>query len=177
MLKIFNRFADIPFEDLAEVCSESIAEQGRRRFPYESECRQQVLAERELYDYYQLSFFHDRLNAVYAWYVDEKMVCILRTEPFEGGVLITGLETALSFRRKGYASDLICSVQSYLEEKGISVMYAHVSRKNTASLRMHDRCGFIKLSDYARLLDGSVDGNYVTLISCLNEKKTVDKCD
>jgi L-amino acid N-acyltransferase YncA len=40
-----------------------------------------------------------------------------------------------------------------------------VSKKNTASLAVHEKCGFVQVLDYAKYIDGSVARNAVTLCS------------
>ena len=59
---------------------------------------------------------------------------------------------------------LIQAVQSYLKEQGSGVIYSHVSKKNTASLGIHKKCGFEDFKDYAVYSDGSVLHSDVTLV-------------
>ena len=83
----------------------------------------------------------------------------LRLEPYEDGLLLEALETAPAHRRKGYAEKLIRAVQAEFLQK----IYSHVSKKNTASLAVHQKCGFRQVLDYAKYIDGSVVRSAVTL--------------
>ncbi len=117
----------------------------------------------ELEKYITDVFFHQK-NAVYAvWSVDDRYTSALRIEPYLDGYLISGLETAPDERRKGYAKALLLEAIHTMCEKGIAVFYAHVHRRNMASLNLHASCGFQQYLDYSRLLDGTVTSQYFTL--------------
>ena len=69
-------------------------------------------------------------------------------------------DTALKLaQEKGYAEKLIRAVQAQFSEK----IYSHVSKKNAASLAVHEKCGFRQVLDYAKYIDGSVSRTAVTL--------------
>ena len=84
-------------------------------------------------------------------------------EPYRDGLLLEALETAPGWRRMGYAVRLIQAVQQMLEQQGSVRIYSHVSKKNTASLKTHLRCGFEIYLDYAAYIDGSVNRRAHTL--------------
>ena len=99
-------------------------------------------------------------GSVYAIWVEKDVyVSALRLEPYEDGLLLEALETAPAYRRKGYAEKLMRAVQMEFPQK----IYSHVSKKNTASLAVHKKCGFRQVLDYAKYIDGSVVRNAVTL--------------
>lgn len=110
--------------------------------------------------YLDLLSFFEADEARYAlWEVDGVYCAALRLEPFEDGFLIAGLQTHPSMRNRGLASLLLSAVVNESEKR----LYSHVERKNKASMRVHRKCGFSVLLDYARYLDGSVSGNAVTM--------------
>jgi len=120
-------------------------------------------AEQDFYAYLQESFFCDP-DAFYAvWEDDGSYKAALRMEPYKDGLILTGLETVSSERRKGYATLLIRSVLQWLAQQGSITVYSHINKANKASLAVHRVCGFQKLLDHAVYIDGSVLRNSVTL--------------
>ncbi len=116
-------------------------------------------AEQDFYLYLHDCFFSVP-GAVYAvWSVEDAYVSALRLEPYKDGLLLEALETAPQHRRKGYAFQLMQAVLTQFPDQKI---YAHVSKRNAASLAIHRRCGFRKVSDFAAYIDGSVDDRAVT---------------
>ena len=78
------------------------------------------------------------------------------------GLLLEALETAPACRRHGYAAALVRAVMEVYGEKKI---YSHVSKRNTPSLRVHEKCGFRRIAEHAVYADGSVMQNHVTFCS------------
>jgi GNAT superfamily N-acetyltransferase len=100
-------------------------------------------AEQDFYQYLQDCFF-PTAGAVYAvWTEESKYVSALRLEPYKDGLLLAALETAPQHRRKGYAKKLIEAVLAEFEGEKI---YSHVSKINEASLAVHEKCGFCRIS-------------------------------
>ncbi len=112
--------------------------------------------------YFQDMFFRTPGAVLAIWEENDRYVSALRLEPYQNGLLIAGLVTALDQRQKGYASQLIQAVQERLES-GVK-LYSHVDKKNIASLAVHYRCGFREIKECARYLDGSVDFKCCTLL-------------
>lgn len=109
--------------------------------------------EMEFEDYLRQVFFRTE-GAVYcAWEQNGRYVSALRLEPYEDGMILAGLETAPDARGRGYATALIRGVMERLVNGRV---YAHIHHGNTASIKVHQRCGFRKIADHARFLDGSV---------------------
>ena len=142
-----------------EVYEESNRETGAQRWPRLSE-NEQILGAEEDFRYFLKDYFFKIEGAYYALWEESGRYCsALRLEPYEDGFLLAGLETKKDCRGKGFAAKLMQAVLQ-LETKPV---YSHVSRKNIASLRTHEKCGFRKISDCARYIDGSVSSNAVTL--------------
>ena len=153
MLILAKKLNELSFGQLMEIYVEGCLERGQELYPEEPEARQIALGEQEFYQYLSQVFFRTQ-GAVYAvWEAEGRYASALRLEPFRDGLLLEALETAPDLRRKGYAKALIGKV---LERTGNTKIYSHVSKRNTASLRTHESCGFRKALNYAVSADGSV---------------------
>ncbi len=152
MLCLATSLAQLSFGKLMEVYIEGNLEKAE-----ESSLLQ---AEQDFYSYLRDCFFPTD-GAVYAlWVEGNAYVSALRLEPYKDGLLLAALETAPGHRRKGYAYQLM---QAVLERFAQKPIYSHVSKQNAASLAIHEKCGFRKISDAAAYIDGSVSDRAVTL--------------
>ena len=116
-------------------------------------------AEQDFYQYLHDCFFPTS-GAVYAiWLEDDAYRSALRLEPYKDGLLLAALETPPEYRRKGYARKLVQAVLAHFPNQKI---YSHVSKRNAASIALHEKCGFRKISDSASYIDGSVNDRAVT---------------
>lgn len=159
MLYIATKMQELNFSQLMAVYEDGNRENGEVFFPDLSEGQQMIRAEQSFYEYLREGFFSVS-GAVYAlWVEDGNYVSALRLEPYEDGLLLEALETAPAQRRKGYAEQLMRAVQAQFPEK----IYSHVSKRNVASLAVHEKCGFRQVLDYAKYIDGSVARTAVTL--------------
>lgn len=159
MLLLATKLQELRFSQLMEVYEEGNRENGALLHPELPEGQQILRAEQSFYQYLQEGFFPAE-GAVYAiWVENGAYVSALRLEPYEDGLLLAALETAPALRRKGYAEKLIRAVQEQFPQ----TIYSHVSKKNTASLMVHQKCGFRQVLDYAKYIDGSVLRTAVTL--------------
>lgn len=144
-----------------EVYAQGNLENGQANWPEESEMRQIALAEQGFYQYLQQVFFRTPGARYLIWDENGHYVSALRLEPYRDGLLLEALETAPRHRQKGYAVKLMAAALQYA---GNVRIYSHVGKKNTASLRTHEKCGFHVISDYAVYADGSVDERCFTLL-------------
>lgn len=159
MLYLATKLHELNFGQLMAVYEEGNRENAALFFPDLSEGQQMIQAEQSFYQYLQEGFF-SAPGAVYALWVENCVyVSALRLEPYEDGLLLEALETAPDQRRKGYAEKLIRAVQAQFSQK----IYSHVSKKNAASMAVHEKCGFRQVLDYAKYIDGSVVRTAVTL--------------
>ena len=161
MLLIADRLHKLCFGSLMEVYRESNGWNGEEFFPMETPERQLALAEERFYQYLQEDFFSQPDARYFIWTENGSYVSALRLWPFRDGQLLEGLETKPGQRRKGYAASLIRAVQE-LSPAGTRI-YSHVSRDNTASMRLHESCGFRVIQESARCLDGGVSTRRRTL--------------
>ena len=162
MLKIFRTSRQLDIRKLSEIYKESIQLSGRENYRHLSSCEQLSEAEKDFYDYWQYRFFTVSNAACAVWEVSGEFVAAVRLEPYNGGLLLAGLETAPQHRRKGYGKMLVKSVTQELLTEDRTVLYAHIHKKNIASLCLHKSCGFTESLAYAVFLDGSVSYHYST---------------
>ena len=163
MLHIAKNLGQLSFGKLMAVYLDTNRTNGALLAPEETVERQIQLSEQEAYSYLHDDFFQQK-GAVYCiWEEGGAYVCALRLEPYMDGLLLEALETAPSYRRKGYAVLLIGAVQQMLEQQGSVRIYSHVGKRNEASLKTHFACGFQIMKDYAAYIDGSVNHRAYTL--------------
>ena len=159
MLFLAKNLREISFAQLMEIYEEGNLENGGLMHPDLPESQQIMYAEQSFYQFLAEGFFPVP-GAVYAvWVENGKYVSALRLEPYMDGLLLEALETAPNQRRKGYAEKLVRSVQAEFSRK----IYSHVSKRNKASLAIHEKCGFRQILDYARYIDGSGAHSAITL--------------
>lgn len=162
MLIVAKSMGDFSFRKLMEVYEESNlkAAEHRRNLPSMFALQ---LAEQDFRQYLQEVFFKNPGAVYYIWEHNSSYVSALRLESYRDGLLLEALETAPNHRRKGYAVTLIREVQKRLQQDSVKI-YSHVNKRNTASLRTHESCGFRVISDCAVYISGSVDYRSCTLV-------------
>lgn len=160
MLEWKKSMRQICFRKLMEVYEEGNRENAGVFYSEESADRGLALAEEDFYQYLNEVFFQTP-DAVYAVWTDQgQYVSALRLEPYQDGLLLEALETRPDMRERGYASALIRAVQQELA--GDTKVYSHVWKRNIASCRTHECCGFRQVLDYSVGIDGSVNSGNVT---------------
>lgn len=164
MIKIFKSLQELNFGKLMNVYREGNEENARAFYP-EYDVNAAILnAEQDFYAYLQSDFFRVK-DAFYAVLLEQdRYISALRMEPYEDGWLLEALETHPTYRRRGYAVRLINEVIEHVSQRGPVKIYSHVSKTNHASLRTHEVCGFTKISDDARYIDGSLRTDSCTVL-------------
>ena len=156
MLQIIRDFRKLNMGQLSRLYEEEIQFNGAKNYPYLDQNRQILESEQDAYAYYRE--FLSQSDAFFAvWLEDQHYQCGMRVEPYRDGVLITGLETHPSCRCSGYASMLMEQTRDYLLDNGVTKIYSHIRNDNLPSIRVHRKCGFIKIQDTASFLDHSAD--------------------
>ena len=159
MLYLAENMSRLVFSKLMDVYAEGNLENAREFWPELSENEQLLQAEQAFYQYLNGDFFKSP-GAVYAiWLEGDTYVSALRLEPYQDGLLLEALETAPEYRKQGYAYRLVEAVKERFPGK----IYSHVSKRNTPSLRTHEKCGFRKILEHAVYIDGTVARNAYTL--------------
>lgn len=160
MLIIARKLNELSFGKLMEVYREGNLENGQERWPDEPEARQIALAEQDFYNYLQQVFFKTDGARYLIWEERGKYISALRLEPYRDGLLLAALETLPEMRNRGYGTKLVLAA---LTQTGNAKIYSHVSKKNSASLRTHEKSGFKRILEYAVYTDGSVNDRCCTL--------------
>lgn len=162
MLHIATTLRDLDFPQLMDIYIEGNMEKVQEglSLPEAEQMFRQYLAE---------VFFTVSEAVYYVWLEKGKYLSALRLEPYRDGLLLEALETAPEQRGKGYGSALL---QAVLETAGQVKIYSHVGKRNLASLRIHEKHGFRRISDTAVYIDGSVNDRAYTL--CFEQKR---KCE
>ncbi len=122
------------------------------------------LAEQDFRAYLHDVFFRTPGAVLALWEANGTYASALRLEPYKDGLLLEALETIPDRRKLGCAAALIQAVQAHLASLGPVKLYSHVSKRNVASMRTHETCGFTQLSDHAIYINGSVDCRCCTLL-------------
>ena len=162
MLILAHNMRDLSFSKLMDVYIEGNMENAKDRWSDLSEGQKLLRAEQDFHQYMTEVFFRTS-GAVYAiWEENGKYISALRLEPYRDGLLLEALETAPSCRRQGYAEKLILAVR---DQFGDMKIYSHVNKRNLPSLRVHEKCGFCRILEYAVYIDGSVNRRCCTLCS------------
>lgn len=156
MLRIIQSPRDISFSDLMYVYAQSIQEAATQFDGYNASGMAILEAEQDLYSYIK-DFLNEKDTFLAVWCPAGRCEAILRCEPYRDGFLITGLETACESRGKGYAKHLLKETVIYCKSRLVRKLYSHVGKDNEASKAVHRFCGFVKISDHASYIDGTVD--------------------
>lgn len=154
MMRVFFGLHALRFGELMEVYAESVAENGAEFYPHLCENEQILQARQDFYAYLKQGFFTLAGDRYCIWEEDGRYLCALRLQDYRDGLLLEALETRPQVRRRGYAEKLIRAVQKQI---GQTPLYSHISHKNAASIGVHRKCGFVKISDSAVYADGSVN--------------------
>lgn len=162
MLFVAEKMKDLDFRQLMDVYEEGNLENAAEFFPYEPKEQWLLLAEQSFHQYLKECFFRTDGARYCIWIVDGEYVSALRLEPYQDGLLLEALETKPDRRRMGYAAELVTEVLRFAGEEKI---YSHVGKRNVASLRTHEKCGFRRILEHAVYADGSVFGNCCTMCS------------
>lgn len=161
MLIIAKSMGELNFRMLMEVYEEGNRENGEDNWPELPEGQRLLLAEEAFYQYLREVFFSAADSEYCIWEEDGRYVSALRLEPYRDGFLLEALETAPQQRRKGYAEQLIREVTSRRSDCKI---YSHVGKRNIPSLKIHEKCGFQQILEYAAYVDGSVNQRCCTML-------------
>ncbi|MBE7001375.1 MAG: GNAT family N-acetyltransferase [Ruminococcaceae bacterium] len=150
-------------EQLLAVYRDENQTKGRIFYPDASPFEQLMQVEEDFLSYLREDFFCQK-DAFYALLDDGKSYCsAVRLEPYKDGMLLEGIATIHDKRRQGYAAQLLTDVLTFLRTTRYARVYAHVAKNNIASMKLHKKCGFQEISDFAAFIDGSVSHQSCTL--------------
>ena len=148
LLKIL-KYCDLNERMLMDIYAESNFENTDYFFPDEENKELAVpKVEAGFFDFLKNAFFLQNEPAY--WIFEENGVWYSALRPckvLNGPYYLEALETRPDFRGEGYASLLLSSVLDALKENGPFRICDCVSKKNTASLKVHEKCGFQIVSE------------------------------
>lgn len=158
MLQVIQSIKDLDRSQLMGVYQESIEKNARENYPGRSDGLLQ--AEMDLYAYLRNVVFKTAGAKCCLWVHEGVAVSALRLEPYQDGFLLTALETKPECRGQGFAQKLVTGVL----EKTVpgTAVYSHIAKDNLSSIAVHEKCGFHKVYDHARMLDGTVTARVAT---------------
>ena len=164
MLKIATRITELSFHNLMYVYEDSNRLNAEDFYTHKDADDQLHQVHQDFYQYLSSVFFKQPDSYYALWIIEGRYTAASRMEPYRDGYLLCALETAPEARRKGYAEALVTAVLKQAGEKSHKKIYSHVAKSNTASIKLHQKCGFKLHKDYAVYSDGSVMHNHVTFL-------------
>ena len=148
LLRITN-YCYLDARKLMDIYAESNLENTDYFYPDETDKDAAVKkVEAGFMDFLQNDFFKQE-DATY-WILEDEgnWLCAARTCKIKSGLYyLEALETRPDLRGKGYASRLLSSLLDVLKEEGSFCLCDCVSKKNIASLKTHEKCGFQIVTD------------------------------
>lgn len=160
MLIQVDTFEELDFYGLMDVYIEGNRENAEYFYGDEAPERALQLATIDALVYLREDFFKKPGARYYIWQEAEEYTSALRVEHFDNGLLLEALETRPDLRRRGFGRKLITAVLAQLPEG--THLYSHVAKWNTASLAIHNACGFSRHLDYSVESDGTISNDHVT---------------
>ena len=181
MLLRITQYRDLDARKLMDIYSESNFENTDYFFPEEPDKEKAVRqVESGFLDFLENDFFGNQTEPA-VWVYEENGIWLsaLRTCMVQPGVhYLEALETRPDWRKNGYAARLLSGATHALEKKGPFRLCSCVSKKNTASLKTHEKCGFRIVSEagYDYLLEEADDHDFGLEYSCsgVQEEKPGD---
>lgn len=161
MLIVAKSLRELSFRELMAVYEEGNLEKAAEFWSDLPEGQGALQAEGEFLQYLREVFFTVHGAEYYIWEEDGKYVSALRLEPYRDGLLLEALETAPNARRRGFGELLI---RAALGRRGHTKIYSHVAKWNEPSLRIHEKCGFKRILEYAVYVDGSFNHRSCTFL-------------
>ena len=164
MLLRISRFDDLDERKLMDIYSESNFENTDYFFPEMRDKKEAVRkVEEGFLGFLKDEFFSQSGSEYWVLESDGVWVSALRLSRIEDGLYyLEALETRPDCRRQGHAARLLDGVIDELKKAGPFRICDCISKRNTASIRTHEKCGFSIVSEagYDYLLNESDDHDY-----------------
>lgn len=163
MLRKITEYRDLDERKLMDIYSESNYENTDYFFPEETDKEKAVRqVEAGFLDFLKNDFFSKPEAAVWVYEESGTWFSALRTCRIRDVYFLEALETRPDQRKKGYAALLLSAVADALKKQGPFRLYDCVSKRNTASLKTHEKCGFRIVSEegYDYLMEEADDHDY-----------------
>ncbi|MBO5952585.1 MAG: GNAT family N-acetyltransferase [Oscillospiraceae bacterium] len=163
MLKLIRSCLELKYNEIMDVYGESLRNAAKTEYRGFDRNEAVILAEQDFYAYIREVFFCTEGAVYVVWEEKDHYISAARVEPYEGGLLIAGLETKPDCRNQGYGYKLLSALVAYCEVSNLSALYSHVEKRNAPSLTVHEKCGFERISESAIYIDGIVSGEACTM--------------
>ena len=164
MLLRISRFDDLDERKLMDIYSESNFENTDYFFPDMRDKKEAVRkVEEGFLGFLKDEFFSQSGSEYWVLESDGVWVSALRLSRIEKGLYyLEALETRPDCRRQGHAACLLDGVIDELKKAGPFRICDCISKRNIASIRTHEKCGFSIGSEagYDYLLNESDDHDY-----------------
>ena len=164
MLLRISRFDDLDERKLMDIYSESNFENTDYFFPDLEDKKEAVRkVEEGFLGFLKDEFFSQSGSEYWVLESDGVWVSALRQSRIEDGLYyLEALETRPDCRRQGHAVHLLDGVIDELKKAGPFRICDCISKRNTASIKTHQKCGFSIVSEagYDYLLNESDDHDY-----------------
>ncbi|SDB68867.1 GNAT family N-acetyltransferase [Butyrivibrio sp. INlla16] len=164
MLRKIMKYSDLDERKLMDIYTESNFENTEYFYPDETDKNKAVkLVEAGFCNYLKNDFYNLDDSIYWIYEEDGKWLCALRTNMIKPGLFyLEALETPPESRRKGYACRLINDVLEDMKNDGSFKLCVCISKKNIASLKTHEKCGFKIVSEkgYDYLSNEENDSTY-----------------
>ncbi|MBQ3830054.1 MAG: GNAT family N-acetyltransferase [Spirochaetales bacterium] len=164
MLLRISRFDDLDERKLMDIYSESNFENTDYFFPDMRDKKEAVRkVEEGFLGFLKDEFFSQSGSEYWVLESDGVWVSALRLSRIEKGLYyLEALETRPDCRRQGHAARLLDGVIDELKKAGPFRICDCISKRNTASIKTHEKCGFSIVSEagYDYLLNESDDHDY-----------------
>ena len=149
MLITITEFKFLDIRKLMDIYCESNYENTAYFYPDEPDKDAAVRkVEKGFADYLKNGFFEQAGAAYWIWEEGGVWISALRLSRIQADLYyLEALETRPDQRGKGYASMLLSGVVESLKKTGPFRLFDCVGKKNTASLKTHEKCGFRIVSD------------------------------
>lgn len=144
MLLQITNYADLDKRKLMDVYSESNLENTAYFCPEETDQAAAVgKVESGFLSFLETEFFQYAKAACWVWEENGVWISSLRTCEIQDGLYyLEALETRPDHRKKGFGSRLLSGVLEAMKTEGSFRLCDCVSKKNAASLKTHEKCGF-----------------------------------
>lgn len=161
MIFLADHINKLNFAKLTSLYAEDIERNRKLNYGrlYAHEGR--LLAEQDYYQYLRDVFFGSYGGKMFLLEEGDRYLSAVCFEPFKDGLLLNSLITAKDVRRNGYARNILSYAFDQIE--GFTI-YSHIHCRNRASILLHEQLDFVKLYDYAHMLDGAVCSDHITYI-------------
>ena len=92
-----------------------------------------------------MALSHDDTRYVFGIFLDDALIGVLNDTEIEGGTIEMGYALHPNHWNCGYMSEAFAAVIDHLRTRGFATVTAGAFEKNTASLRVMQKCGMTRL--------------------------------